>query len=60
MQVQLKLQDRIAETCVVYEGQTAEDVAEELTQKYKLKEQTKAKIIEQIQTQLNTLPQNPH
>ena len=55
VQVQIKVNEKLAETCVVYEGQTAEQVAEELAQKHKLSSETKLKIKKGIQAQLDAI-----
>jgi len=55
IQVQIKVNDKLAETCVVYEGQTADEVADELAKKHNLSEETKNKIRNGIQAQLDAL-----
>ena len=53
MQIQIKVNDNLAEICSVYEGQTAEEVADELAVRHCLSQETKEKIIKTIQLQLD-------
>ncbi len=55
IQVQIKVNDKVAETCVVYEGQTAEEVSGELARKHKLSDETRRKIQAGIQSQLDAI-----
>jgi nucleotidyltransferase/DNA polymerase involved in DNA repair len=52
MKVQLKIDDNLVETYSIHEGQTAEEVAKEISSKYNLAVEIKEKIQEEIEIQL--------
>lgn len=55
MEIQIKLNNTFIEKYKVYNGQTSEEIAEELTQKHKLDDNVKNMIKQGIQKQLNLL-----
>ena len=55
MEIQIKLNNTFIEKYKVYNGQTSEEIAEELAQKHKLDDNVKNMIKQGIQKQLNLL-----
>ena len=52
MRIQININNETAELCSVYEGQTADEVAERLAKKHNLSEDVKERIKESIQLRL--------
>ena len=55
MQVNLKIREGVEETCVIYEGQTAAEVAEQFQQKHNLSAEAKTTIQEALQQHIQNL-----
>lgn len=55
MQIQININEEFVENYLVYEGQTAEEIAQELAQKHSLDHYAKAKIEEGIRIQLESV-----
>ena len=55
MEIQIKLNNTFIEKYKVYNGQTSEEIAEELAQKHKLDDNVKNMVKQGIREQLNLL-----
>jgi len=55
MRIQVRVNDIIAETCTIYEGQSVNEVAQQIAQKYCLSEDTKERIRAGIESQFGNI-----
>ena len=55
IQVEIRIRDDINEICTIYEGQTAEQVAEQVANKYKLDREAKQTMCVELDKYLKSL-----
>ena len=56
--VEVKINESVKELCIIYEGQTAEEVANKIAAKHKLNSISKQAIIQDLEQHLKSLANN--
>ncbi len=58
LEVEIKISESVKELCIIYSGQTAEEVAEKVVTKHALGEEAKKEIVAELERQFKSLNEN--